>query len=148
MTAAAKDETYGAAHMPADRRLQLQIRQSDSETEASTWSLADMEWVTNQLEREIYGINSCEQKLFKTGFSICLIGFEALWERIGIQSLWKSIEEHVIHFGYSKMHLARHISQSFRGMGSGDNFSTDISEWLHIANVKKAYRSTNTVNYI
>jgi len=33
-------------------------------------------------------------------------------------------------------------------MGSGDNFTTDISERLHIANVKEAYRSSNKVNYI
>ena len=33
-------------------------------------------------------------------------------------------------------------------MGSGDNFTTDISERIHIANVKEAYRSTNKVNYI
>jgi len=33
-------------------------------------------------------------------------------------------------------------------MGSGDNFTTDISERLHISNVKKAYRSTNKVNYM
>jgi hypothetical protein len=33
-------------------------------------------------------------------------------------------------------------------MGSGDNFTTDISERLHIGNLKEAYRSTNKVNYI
>jgi len=33
-------------------------------------------------------------------------------------------------------------------MGSGDNFTTDISEQLHISNVKEAYRSSNKVNYI
>jgi hypothetical protein len=33
-------------------------------------------------------------------------------------------------------------------MGSGHNFITDISEQLHIANVKEAYRSSNTVNQI
>jgi len=33
-------------------------------------------------------------------------------------------------------------------MGSGDNFTTDISEQIHIGNVKEAYRSTNKVNYI
>ena len=33
-------------------------------------------------------------------------------------------------------------------MGSSDNFTTDISEWLHIGNVKEAYRSTYKVNYI
>jgi len=33
-------------------------------------------------------------------------------------------------------------------MDSSDNFTTDISEWLHIAKVKEAYLSTNKVNYI
>ena len=32
-------------------------------------------------------------------------------------------------------------------MGSGNNFTTDISELLHISNVKDGYRSSNTVNY-
>jgi len=45
------------------------------------------------------------------------------------------------------MHLVRHISESIQRMGSGDNFTTNISEWLHIGNLKKAYRSTNKVNY-
>jgi len=34
------------------------------------------------------------------------------------------------------------------GTGSGNTFTTDISEWLHISNVKEAYQSTNIVNYI
>ena len=33
-------------------------------------------------------------------------------------------------------------------MGSGDNFTSDISERLHIGNVKEVYRSTNKVNHI
>ena len=33
-------------------------------------------------------------------------------------------------------------------MGSSDSFIIDISEWLHIGNVKEAYLSTNEVNYI
>jgi len=33
-------------------------------------------------------------------------------------------------------------------MASGDKFPTDISEWLHNARVKQAYRSGNKVNYI
>jgi len=33
-------------------------------------------------------------------------------------------------------------------MGSGDNFTIHISERLHIANVKEAYRFSNKVNYI
>jgi hypothetical protein len=46
------------------------------------------------------------------------------------------------------MHLVSYISESIRQMGCGDNFTTDISEQLHIANVKEAYRSSSKVNYI
>jgi len=41
-----------------------------------------------------------------------------------------------------------HISESIRRMGSSDNFNTDISERLHIADMKVAYRSRDTVKYI
>jgi len=148
MKTAAEDEAYGAANMTADKQLQFQIRLSNADTEATTWSLADTERVTIQLEREIYGITSNEQKRFKKEFSIRMIEFEARWETIGIQVLRKTIEQCVIHFGYPKMHLVSHISESIRQMGSGDNCTTDISERLHIANVKEAYRSSNKVNYI
>ena len=33
-------------------------------------------------------------------------------------------------------------------MGASDNFSTDISELLHISNVKDAYRASNRVNFM
>jgi len=148
MNTATEDEDYGAANMTVNKRLQFQIRLSNPDTEATTSSSADTERVTNQLEREIHGITSNERKQFKTEFSIHQIEFEAWWETIGIQALRESIEQRVIHFGYPKMHLVSHISESIRGMGSGDNFTTDISEWLHDANVKEAYRSTNKVNYI
>jgi hypothetical protein len=62
---AAEDEAYGAANMTANKRLQFWLRLSDAETETTTWSLADTERVTIQMEREIYGITSNEQKRFK-----------------------------------------------------------------------------------
>jgi hypothetical protein len=109
---AAEDEAYGAANMTADKQLQFRLRLSDAETDATTWNLADTEHVTTQLEREIYGITSNEQKRFRKEFSICLIEFEAWWETIGIQALRKTIEQCVIHFRYPKMHLVSHISES------------------------------------
>ena len=33
-------------------------------------------------------------------------------------------------------------------MDSGDNFTTDVSERLHITILKEAYRSSNKFNYI
>jgi len=90
-TAAAEDKSYGAANMTANKRLQFHIRLSNAETGATTWSMADAERVTNQIEREIYGITSNKQKRNKKEFSIRLIEFEAWWETIGIQALRKSI---------------------------------------------------------
>jgi len=77
MTTAADDEDCGVANMTANKRLQFQNRLSDGETEATTWSLADSESVTIQLEREIYVITLNEQKWFNKEYSICLIEFEA-----------------------------------------------------------------------
>jgi len=87
--------------MTTDKRLQFQIRLSDAEAEATTWSLAGTARVTNQLEREMYGITSNEQKQFKMEFSIRLIEFDAWWETIGIQALRKTIEQCVIYFWYT-----------------------------------------------
>jgi len=148
MKAAAEDEAYGAASMTADKQLQFQIPLSDAGTEATTWILADTERVTNQVEREINGITSNNQKRFKKGFSIRLIEFGDWWEIISIRALRKSIERRVIHFRHPKMHRVSPISESIRRMGSGDNFTTDISERLHITNVKEAFQSTNKVKYI
>jgi hypothetical protein len=53
-----------------------------------------------------------------------------------------------MHFGYPKMHLLSHISTSIWWMGSGDNFTNDISQRLHITKVTEAYRSSNKVNSI
>jgi hypothetical protein len=108
----------------------------------------DMEHITNQLEREITGITPNEQMQFKKEFSICVTRFDAWREIFGIQTLHKPIEQHVIHFGYPKMHLVSQIAESIRQMGSVDNFTPDIFEWLHIANVKGGYRSRNKVDYI
>jgi hypothetical protein len=74
---AAEDEASGAANITADKRLQFQLRVSDAETDATTWTFADTEHVAIQLEREIYGITSNEQKRFRTEISIPLIEFEA-----------------------------------------------------------------------
>ena len=114
MKGASEDEAYGAAIMTANKRLQCQIPLSDAETEATTWSLADTEWVTNQLEREIHDITLNGQKQFKTEFSIRLIEFEAWWETIGIQALRKSIEQQVIILDMQRCILGA-ISQSQLG---------------------------------
>jgi hypothetical protein len=71
-------------------------------------------------------------------FSIPLVEFGAWWQATGIQELRETIEQRVIHLGHPMIHLVSYISQSIRRMGSGDNFTTNISEWLYIANMKEA----------
>ena len=148
MKTAAAEEADGAANMTADKWLEFQNRLWHAETEATTWSLANPECVTNQLEKEIYGFTWNEQKRFNKESSICLIEFQAWWETIAIQVLRKTIGQHIMHFGYPEMHLVSHISETICWMGSGDHITTDISERLHFANMKEAYRSSNKVNCI
>jgi hypothetical protein len=136
------------AHLSADKRLQFQFCLSNAWTEAMTWSLADTERVTIQLELEIYCITSNAQKRFQKEFSVCMIKCEAWSEISDIQELVKTIEQRAIHFGYPKIHLVRPISESNRRMGSSDNFTPDICKQLPIANLKEAYWSSNIVNYI
>ena len=114
MKTTAEEEAHGAANMSTNKRLQFQIRLSEAKIDATTWSLADTERITNQLQREINGIASNEQRWFKTEFSIHLIEFEASWETIGIQALQKTIEQRVIHVRYPKIDLVSHISESIR----------------------------------
>jgi len=139
MRTAAEEVVYRVVNMTADQRVEFQVHLSDAETEATTWSLADIDRIVSQLQREIYGITSNEQMRFKQESSIHLIEFEAWWQAIGGEELRETIEQHVIHFGYPTMHLVSHISESIWRMGSGDNFTTGISEQLHIGNVKEAY---------
>ena len=139
MKTAAKEEVYGEANMTTNQCMDFQVRLSNAENEAAIWSIADMDRIANQLEREIYGITSNEEMHFKKQLSIRLIKFEDSWKAIGIQELRKAIEQHPIHFRYPKIHLVSHISESIRLMGSGNNFTADISERLVLGNVKEAY---------
>jgi hypothetical protein len=148
MRTVAEEEAYGTVYMTADKHVQFQVCLSNAEIEATTWSTTDTDRVVNQLEREISSNSLNDQMWFGKDFSIRLVEFEALWQAIGVQELRKTIEQRVIHFGYPQMHLVSHVSESIRRMGSSDNFTTDISERLHIGNMKEVYRSTNKVNYI
>jgi hypothetical protein len=63
--------------MTTDKRVEFQVHLSDTETEATSWSIADMDCIENRLQREIYGITSNDQMHFQQQSSIGLIKFEA-----------------------------------------------------------------------
>jgi len=79
MKTAAEEAAYGAVNMTANNHAQFQACLSGAEIEASTWSIADTDHVVNQLEKEIYGITSKDQKRFMKKSSIRLVEFEAWW---------------------------------------------------------------------
>jgi hypothetical protein len=64
-----------------------------------------------------------------------------------MEGLRTTIEQCVILFGYPMMHDVSHISGSIWRMSSSDRVTTDISERLHIANVKEESQSPNKANY-
>jgi hypothetical protein len=76
-----------------------------------------------------------------------LIQCGAWWKATSIQALQKTIE-HVTHIGYPNIHHLSHISGSIQCMGSGDNFTSDISKRLYITNKNKTDQFTKNADYI
>jgi len=50
-------------------------------------------------------------------------------------------------FNFPKMHLWSHLTDHIRQHGASDNWTTDVSEGLHVS-PKNAYRATNRVNFV
>ena len=65
---------------------------------------------------------------------------ELRWTEARIDKEYEKLRTEIYNFQFPKMHLLSHITESIRQMGSPDNFSTDVSELLHIEMVKEAYR--------
>jgi len=72
---------------------------------------------------------------------------ELRWTEARIDKEYEKLRTEIYNFQFPKMHLLSHITESIRQMGSPDNFSTDVSELLHIEMVKEAYRSMNRVSF-
>jgi hypothetical protein len=148
MMTAAKEEVYGALYITANKRVEFLAHLSDAEAEAASWCIADDDRIVSQLQREIYSIPSKEQMSCKKELYIRMIEFETWRQAIRLQELQNTIKQDVIIFSNPKMHLMSHISQSIWQMCSGNNSTTNISEWLHIGNVKDTCPSTHRLNYI
>jgi hypothetical protein len=139
MKTATEEAVSGVATLTANKSVEFHVCLSDAETEAIIWSITDVDCVANKVDREIYGITWDKQKLFKEELTIHMIEFEAWWKAIHVQELRKTIKQCVIRFGYPKIHLVSNISWSIWRMGSANDFTIDISERIHIHNVKESY---------
>ena len=74
-------------------------------------------------------------------------GNEEGWSRSRMKVEKETLETEIYNFQFPKMHMLSHAADGIRRMGSPDNFSTDISELLHIESVKEAYRASNRVQF-
>jgi len=134
---AAAEEVYWAITMTVDKCDQCQVWLPNAETEATGGNIADKDRVVPTQERLIYRISSKDQMWFMTEFRIQLVQFIAWWQAISVQELWKTIQLCALHLRYPKIHVLSLISESIWLMGPGDNFISNISEHLHIGNVKE-----------
>jgi hypothetical protein len=73
MKTAVEEVVCGVVNITTSKRLECLVRLSDAETEAITWSIADMEYVANQMQREICGVTASGQMRFKKEISIPLV---------------------------------------------------------------------------
>jgi hypothetical protein len=122
---AVEAEVYGAHKINAAKCKQFQAHLDHTEID-------DRDSITtDNLEREIYGITAAQQHLFKRTFSKRMAEFETLWEQHGIHELRKALEHQIVHFGYPKMHLVSHISESI-GEWVWETISQPISQNCYI----------------
>jgi len=118
MKSSAEEVVYWVVNMTTEKGVEIQIRLSDAETEATTWYIADTDRIVSQLDRQSDGIPLNEQMKLEKEQSIRTIEFTAWWQAVGVQELWETIKQGVIHIGYATMHLISHISESILWMGS------------------------------
>jgi hypothetical protein len=67
---AADEEVDGVANMTGDKCVEFQVHLSDTEAEATTWSIAEWDTIANQLQMKIDRITLNEQMQFKQELSI------------------------------------------------------------------------------
>jgi len=77
MNTAAEEENYVVPNITANKHVKFHVHLFDAETEATTWSIAEMDHVANKLQRVIEDITSIEPMQLKKELSIRSIEFEA-----------------------------------------------------------------------
>jgi len=77
--------------MTSDNIVDFQVRLSDAETKAWTWSIADTDYILKQLEWDIPGITSNKQLQNKKEFTICLIEIKLEGRHLAFRSSRKPL---------------------------------------------------------
>ena len=106
------------------------------------------EQIYHHVKVKVFGFDTAAQAAFRLAMGEKRRQYDQDWEVRKVPALRKRLEFECFHFGKPKMHLLSHYHEFIVRMGASDNFSTDISELLHISNVTDACRASNRVNFI
>ena len=145
---AIKTAVYGRSRVTTAAIAEYNEQLSIAEKKATDITDDRLEQTSHRVEVEVFGVGIAEQAAFKEELNVQRRQFEQDWEFRKGPALQKRLESEYFHFGKPKMHLLSHYQEFISRMGAPDNFSTDISELLHISNGKAAYRASNRVNFL
>jgi hypothetical protein len=139
---------YGSLRVTDGARQEFEERLLQAEHAALEQSAKDLDEFSRRLELEVYGVDNACQRRFQQAMTVQRLKYDEEWEARKGPSLRKQLETEHFHFGLPKMHLLSHYREFIVQMGSPDNYTTDISERLHITNVKNPYRGSNRVDFL
>jgi hypothetical protein len=139
---------YGSLRVTDGARQEFEERLLQAEHTALQQSVKELAEFSRRLELEVYGVDNACQRAFQQAMTVQRLKYDEEWEARKGPSLRKQLETEYFHFGLPKMHLLSHYREFIVQMGSPDNYTTDISELLHITNVKEGYRASNRVDFV
>jgi hypothetical protein len=139
---------FGASKVTVAAKREFERRLLEAEKAATHWSEERQQEVARCLEIEVYGASHAAQAAFRHAMTEKRLKYDQEWDSRKGPNLRKQLTLQFYHFGKPKMHLLCHYREFITRMGAPDNFSTEISELLHISNVKEAYRASNGVNFM
>lgn len=145
---AVKTAVYGRSRVTAAATNEYEERLSVLEQQATNVTGDRHEQIYHRVEVEVFGVDAPAQAAFRQAMGEKRRQYDQVWESTKGPALQKRLESEYFHFGKPKMHLLSHYREFISRMGAPDNFSTDISELLHISNVKEAYRASNRVSFM
>ena len=145
---AIKTAVYGRSRVTSAAIADYENQISMHEEQATNLTEDRQEQIYHRVEVEVFGFDTAAQAAFRQAMGEKRRQYDQDWEVRKGPALRKRLESECFHFGKPKMHLLSHYREFIIRMGAFDNFSTDISELLHISNVKDAYRASNRVNFM
>ena len=109
------------------------------EDQATNLTEDRQEQIYHRVEAEVFGVESAAQVAFRQAMYEKRRQYDQGWEVRKGPALRKRLASECFHFGKPKMHLLSYYQEFIIRIGASDNFSTYISELLHISNEQDAY---------